>query len=260
MPGAALLNFLQFVIAASGLAGAFKLWRTGLSKKYRALVAYLLFSGLYSVSLLIFFPGFQSPAYVIFWEITQPLTWFFSVWLILELYTLILEKHKGLATFGRWVQYAGFGLATLMSLLVMAPQIRVAGHGSKAVFAYYYAVERGIDCGMLVFLLVILFWLTQYPVPLSRNVLVHSFVYTTLFFADSLALFARMFFGMQLWAPAAMALNLVFALCLLAWLIFLTPKGEEIRMRLLRFSAEDEKRVLAQLESLNRTLLRVGRR
>jgi hypothetical protein len=260
MPGAALLNFLQFVIAASSLAGAFKLWRTGLSKKYRALVAYLLFSGLYSVSVLIFFPGFHSPAYVTFWEITQPLTWFFSVWLILELYTLILEKHKGLATFGRWVQYAGFGLATLMSLLVMAPQIRVAGHGSKAVFVYYYAVERGVDCGMLAFLLVLLFWLTQYPVPLSRNVLVHSFVYTTLFFADSLALFARMFFGMQLWAPAAAALNVVFALCLLAWLILLTPKGEETRMRLLHFSADDEERVLAQLESLNRTLLRVGRR
>ena len=260
MPGAALLDFLQIVIVGACFAGAFKLWRSGLYKKYLALIAYLLFSGLYSVCILIFFPGFRSPAYVVFWEITQPLTWFFSVWLILELYSLILEKHRGLATLGRWAQYVGFTLATLISLLVMMPQIRAGGHVSRAIFTYYYAVERGVDCGMLVFLMVILFWLTQYPVPLSRNVLVHCFIYTTLFFADSLALFARIFFGIQLWASAATALNIVFALCILAWLAFLTPKGEETRMRLLQFSADDEERVLRQLESLNHTLLKVSRR
>jgi hypothetical protein len=260
MPGAALLDFLQFIIVGACFAGAFKLWRTGLSKKYRALIAYLLFSGLYSIAILTFFRNFHTPAYRLYWDVTQPLTWFFSVWLILELYSLILEKHKGLATLGRWAQYAGFSLATVISLVVMMPQIRAGSQGSKAIARYYYAVERGVDCGMLVFLLVILFWLTQYPVPLSRNVLVHSFVYTTLFLTDSLALFARMFFGTQLWASAATALNVVFALCLLAWVILLTPKGEETRMRLLHFTADDEERVLAQLESLNRTLLRVGRR
>src|SRR5579871_4587418 len=158
MPGAALLNFLQLVIAGACFGGVFKLWHIRLHNKYRALIAYLLFSGLYSIAILTFFRNFHTHAYRLYWDVTQPLTWFFSVWLILELYSLILEKHKGLATFGRWVQYAGFGLATLLSLLVMAPQIRVAGHGAKALFAYYYAVERGVDCGMLVFLLVILFW------------------------------------------------------------------------------------------------------
>jgi hypothetical protein len=260
MPSAALTDFLQFVIACACLASAIKLWWTGLSRKYRALTAFLLFISVSSVCIPIFFRNLNSPDYRLYWEVTQPLTWFFSVWLVLELYALILEKHKGLATFGRWVQYVGFGLATLISLLVMMPQIQAAGNGSKAVFVYYYGVERGVDCGILVFLLVILFWLTQYPVPLSRNVLVHSFVYTTLFFANSLGLFARVFFGIQLWYSAATTLTVVFALCILAWLVLLTPKGEETRMRLLHFSTDDEERVLQQLESLNRTLLKVSHR
>jgi hypothetical protein len=260
MPGAALTDFLQFIIVGACYAGAVKLWRNGLGKKYRALIAYLLFSGFYSACILIFFRNPNSPAYSLYWKLTQPLTWFFSIWLILELYSLILERHKGLATLGRWAQYAGFSAATLISLLVMMPQIQANGHRSKAIYTYYNAVERGVDCGMLVFLVVILFWLTQYPVPLSRNVLIHSFVYTTLFFADSLGLFAQMFFGAELWRSAAAILTLVFALCILAWAFLLTPKGEEIRTRLLQFNADDEERVLGQLEALNRTLLKVSRR
>jgi hypothetical protein len=252
-------SFLQVFIVVACFASAVKLWRTGLFKRYRALTAYLLSSWLYSVCILVFFHDFHSPAYKLWWEIFQPLTWVFSVWLILELYSLILEKHKGLATFGRWVQYVGFGLATLISVLVMAPQLHQGGHGSSSIVAYYLAIERGVDCGMLVFLLVILFWLTQYPVPLSRNVLVHSFVYTTLFFTNSLGMFAQMFFGVQLRQSADTVLTAIFVLSLLAWAILLTPKGEEIRMRLLHFSPEEEERVLQTLESLNRTLLRVSR-
>jgi hypothetical protein len=260
MPGAALINFLQLLISAASCSGAIKLWHTGLSRKYQALTVYLLFTFLSSVSLLIFFHDFRSPAYKIYWEIYQPLTWFFSVWLIVELYSLILEKHKGLATLGRWVQYVGFSAATLISLLVMLPQVRSGGHRSRAITTYYYAAERGVDCGMLVFLLVILLWLTQYPVPLSRNVLTHSFIYTALFFTNSLGLFVQMFFGTEHWRPGATALTAIFVLCLLAWAILLTPKGEEIRTRLLQFRAEDEERVLQQLEALNRTLLKVSRR
>lgn len=255
-----MIDFLQLLIGITCFVSALKLWRIGLSKRYRALTAYLLSSCLISLCTLIFFRDFKSPAYKLYWEIYQPLTWVFSVWLILELYSLILEKHKGLATFGRWVQYAGFSLSTVISLLVMTAQVRAGAHGSNAIVAYYLAVERAVDCGMLVFLLIILFWLTQYPVPLSRNILVHSFVYSTLFFANSLGMFAQMFFGLQLRQSAGTVLTVMFALCILAWLVFLTPKGEEVRMRLLHFSADDEERVLAQLESLNRTLLRVGRR
>jgi hypothetical protein len=259
MSSTALNDSIQYLICALSLLAIVKLWRTGLYRKYLALLAFLIFTLFLSLSILVLFKNSNSPVYRTFWEVTQPFSWLFSVWVVLELYSLILERHKGLATFGRWIQYAGFAVSTLISLLVMLPQIPVDARRGRIVIIYYYGIERGVDFGMLVFLLFILAWLTQYPVPLSRNVIVHSFVYTTLFLTNSIAMFARIFFRTQLWEAIVPVMTGIFALCVLTWLIFLTPKGEEIRVRLPRFSTEHEERVLEQLETLNRTLLKISK-
>jgi hypothetical protein len=54
------------------------------------------------------------------------------------------------------------------------------------------------------------------------------------------------------------ALMGVSALCILAWLIFLTPKGEDVRVNIPHFAPENERRVLYHLDALNSTLLRVS--
>jgi hypothetical protein len=258
MSGAA-FNLLQAVTIIISFLVSINLWRTGLHKRYKALVAYLLFSVIYSLGALFFWQNYNSRAYRAYWEICQPLTWLFSIWVVLELYSLILERHKGLATLGRWVQYAGFATSVLVSFLALLPKIQNGANRANAIVLYYYPVERGIDCGMLVFLLIILLWLTQYPVPLSRNVVLHSFVYTTLFFTNSLGVFAQMLFGANPSPMLALVLDGLFVVCILAWLLFLTPKGEEIRMTVPRFSEEHEARVLDQLEMINRSLLRISK-
>jgi hypothetical protein len=260
MSSAAFSNILQYIIGGISFLPILKLWYTGLYKRYVALFSFLLFSLVYSLSVLVLFRDYRSQAYQTYWEICQPLTWLFSVWVVLELYSLILERHKGLATFGRWIQYAGFTISTAVSLLVMLPQVKAGANGAGAVALYYYPIERGVDCGMLVFLLFILVWLTQYPVPLSRNVVVHSFAYTALFFANSFGLLAQMFFGLQLSLVLTILLDGVLVACSLAWLLLLTPKGEEIRVRVPQFSAEHEARVLEHLEALNRTLLEISKK
>jgi hypothetical protein len=260
MSSAAFDHVLPYIVPISGLLPLVKLWQTGLYKRYKALTAFLIFLSIYCFGILDFNNNYLSPTYKLYFEIMQPLTWLFSILVVLELYTLILERHKGLATFGRWIQYAGLTVSTLLSLLVMLPRIEAGpSHGNELVL-YYYTVERGVDCGMLVFLLFILIWLTQYPVALSRNVVVHSFVYSVLFLSNSLGMFAQVFFGYQLSSLLSEMLQVVLVLCLLAWLIFLTRKGEEIRVSLPQFSAEHEERVLQQLETLNRALLQISRK
>ena len=256
MSGASITNILQYAVAAlSGLAGL-KLWRTGLHRRYPALLAFLLPNPMLSFGFLVS----SVPAYVTYWKILQPFTWLFSVWVVLELYTVILEKHKGLATFGRWMQYAGFAVSTLVSVLALLPRIRAGSSPADPMVVYYYAIERGVDCGMLVFLLVLMVWLTQYPVPLSRNVVIHSFAYTALFLSNSVGLFSQAFFGFELSRPVTLALTGVFGLCILTWLIFLNAKGEETRVTVLHFTPEQEERVLRQLETVNQALLKLSRR
>jgi hypothetical protein len=259
MSSAAFNHIFPYVICVICFLATVKLWRIGLHKRYKALVSFLLFFFIDLLIVSIFFQNYRSPAYRTYWEISQPLTWFLSVWVVLELYALILERHKGLATFGRWIQYAGFTVSTIVSLLVMLPQIQT-GERANAIASYYYPIERGVDCGMLVFLLFILVWLTQYPVPLSPNVVVHSFAYTVLFFANSLGLLAQVFFGLQLTPLLYAVLNGVLLMSILMWLLFLTPQGEEAQVRVTRFSPEHEARVLEHLEALNHTLLQISRK
>lgn len=231
MSGASITNILQYFVAAlSGLAGL-KLWRTGLSRRYPALLAFLALNLTLSFGFLVS----SAPVYVTCWKVLQPFTWLFSVWVVLELYSVILEKHKGLATLGRWMQYAGFAVSTLVSLLALLPRIRESNSRADPILVFYYAIERGVDCGMLVFLLLLLVWLTRYPVPLSRNVVIHSLVYTALFLSNSVGLFGQAFFGLTLSRPVTLALTAVFGLCILTWLILLNANGEEIRVTVSHF-------------------------
>jgi hypothetical protein len=256
MSGASITSLLQYFVAGlSGLA-ALKLWRTELYRRYPALFGFLLFVSLLSLAFL----ASSVPVYVTCWKVLQPFTWLFSVWVVLELYSVILEKHKGLATLGRWMQYAGFTVSTLVSLLALLPRIRAGTRQADPVLVYYYGIERGVDCGMLVFLLLLLVWLTHYPVPLSRNVVTHSFVYTALFLTNSVGLFGQAFFGFTLSRPVTLALTAVFGLCILTWLTLLNANGEEIRVTVSHFSAEHEERVLQQLDAVNEALLRLSTR
>jgi hypothetical protein len=256
MSGAAITSILQSSVAALSALTGIKLWRTKLHGRYPALLSFLLLN----LVLSLVFLTCSASGYMTYWKILQPLTWLFSVWVALELYTVILEKHKGLATFGRWIQYAGLVLSTVVSLLALLPRIRAGANGADPILIYYYAIERGVDCGMLVFLLFLLVWLTQYPVPLSRNIVIHSFAYTALFLSNSIGLFAQAFLGFELSLPVTLTLTGVFGLCILTWLIFLNAKGEEIRVTVAHFTEEHEERVLKQLEAVNQALLKLSHR
>jgi hypothetical protein len=258
MSSADLTKWLQFLILISCALATAKIFQTGIYKRYRALLGFLLLVFLDTLLSLFVFSDLHSPAYLIQWEIFQPVTWVFSVWVVLELYSLILEKHRGLSTLGRWIQYLGFTTATVVSLVAMVPQMQ-PGSQPHPLVAYYNAIERGVDCGMLVFLVVILAWISRYPVPLSRNVVVHSVVYTVLFLSNTAGFFTQVLFGWQLSRAMNTVLLAVFGLCVLAWFFLLSRKGEDIRVTVPRFTPEQEERILSQLDALNQTLLKASR-
>jgi len=231
-----------------------------LYRRYRALASFLIFVSIVELLIFFFFRDSHSPLFLTLWYVQQPLTWFFSVWMVLELYALILQKHKGLTTLGRWVQYAGFSLATLISLLAMWPKVQGdTNHWGPLAESSYLAVERGVDCGMLVFLVVILIWIGWCPVPIGRNVLIHAATFSALFLSNSIGFFSQVLFGYHTTAPIDLALTAIFAACVISWLILLSPKGEEIRVTLVRFTPEQEERILRHLESLSKTMLKVSR-
>ena len=194
------------------------------------------------------------------WIVTEPMLWFFYILLVLELYSLILEAHKGLYTIGRYALWCALTLAVLSSGASLLPPYAGAFYPSR-IMGFYLLTERGLLFSLVIFLLLILGFLSRYPVSLSRNVLIHSGVYSIFFLAGSTTFLIRTLLGYEVARPVNTALTGIAAACTLAWATLLSRQGEAVR-RTVRatWDPEEEGRLIGQLSSLNTTLLRVARK
>jgi hypothetical protein len=127
---------------------------------------------------------------------------------------------------------------------------------------YYYAlIERGIETSLAIFLLLLLMLVAWFPVPLSRNLLIHCCVYTTYFFANNVINLFWHLGGTDANYWTSMSRFGVALGCYFCWAFYLSRSGEDRTASLhLGRSPLEEKRLLSQLEGLNATLLRTTRK
>ena len=256
MPGSALVLSLEAVSAIGSGLVALKLFLSGLHRRYRILFAYLICRVPYIGCSL--FLDVNSSFYQKFFIVTELLFWPFYILLVLELYRLVLEQYKGVYTLGRWAMYSATAVSVTISLLSLLPRITPAMPQRSRIIGYIYATERGIDFSLAIFILLILFLLSRFPVPLSRNVAVHAVVYSIFFLSNTLGLLLHSAFGLQLKNEVNMFLMGTSSACVVAWLVLLNAKGEEVRVTTLRFGRADQERILLQLNALNDTLLKAS--
>jgi hypothetical protein len=257
MPGSALVNSLIILSAAGSLATAIKLFWTGLFRRYRFFFVYLIFR-LFSSSIPLLL-DYRSRLYLRVFLVMEPVSWILFALMLLELYRLVLDRHRGLYTLGRWAMYFAMVVSILVSVLSLLPKIRPSMGYEDRLLGYTIAAERGIYLSLATFLVLILLFLTRYPVPLSRNVIVHAAVFSVYFTSNTLILLARALFGLRFNETASGFLLAISVLCVYAWLVLLSPRGEEVRVQLPHFGPEHEERILRQLDAINATLLRVSR-
>ena len=256
-PSAALTSFFSLVsLVGSALVGV-KLFYLHLNRKYPVFSAYCFFRAAY-LAYFLTFSDFRSAAYLKFWVATEPIIWVFYVLLVMELYSLVLENHKGLYTLGRWAMYVSLAVSLTVSGLTMMAGWTAANVKRSLLLAYFFAIERGIVFSLLLFLLIALFFLSRYPVPLSRNVVLHSLAYSALFLSNTLGLFVRSVLGVTVSRAVSLSLMAVSSVCILVWLVFFDAEGERSPMKLPRLDPMEEERVLSQLATLNSTVLKIS--
>ena len=256
MPSHALVLFFEWVsLLAAGLT-ALKLFRSELYRRYRFFFVYLVSLVPYDICLLVL--DVHSGLYQEFWTVTTPLFWILYVLVVFELCGLILEKHKGIYTLGRWAMYLGIAVAVILSLLSLLPHITPATLQRSRIMGYILATERGVDFSLAIFILLILLFLSRYPVLLSRNVVVHSVVFSLFFLSNTLGLLLYSVFGLHINGEINLFLMGICSACMVGWLVLLNTKGEEVRLSTLQFGRGDEERILLELDSLNETLLRAS--
>jgi hypothetical protein len=242
------------VIALVGFAFALlRLWHSGLVRRYPYLAIFLVFRVFH------YFPYFFLPAtaYRYFFYADMVPAFLTSMMTVRELIGLILERHKGLYTVGRWAMYACIAVSGVISLLSLLLQ---GNQTTTWIRKYVFPIDRGLHLGLLVFLILMMLWLSRYPVHLSRNIITHACLYTSYFLGSTLGTALATFFGVQLGGLAELGRLSVAPVCAWLWFVLLSAKGEEVHMSVPRFSQEDEERMLFKLDTLNATLLKATRK
>ena len=250
----------MFFQVASGVFAALtagKLFHTGLYTRYRAFFWYMLFRVFEGAwpSLV----DIKSDLYAYIWGPTELISLILYILVVLELCRLVLEKHKGLYTLGRWAIYFGMAISVALSILSLLPRIKPNMPQRSKYLGYIIATDRGVTFCMAIFLILMLFLINRYPVRLSRNVILHAALYTVFFLANTLDMILARVFGLPHYAAIDTGRMIVSCLCLLSWFLFLSPKGEETEGHIPVFRPEHEERLLYQLNAINTTMLKISR-
>ncbi len=257
LAGIDLLMVFRGVILIGIAFLAARLYSTGPFRRYRVFWAYLLFWISRSVVLLNL--NVKSALYAKLWIVSEPILWLFYILLVLELYSLVLENHKGLYSLGRWSLYGALGLSLLVSMLIFIPAAS-GPYARSVVLPYLFLFERGLFCSLVVFLLAALFLVTRYPIRLSRNVIIHSVVYSVFFLSNTLGSLFLSVLGSDIARTVNVCTTVGSAICVAIWLGFINAEGETVTATMPRvWRPGQEERLVGQLNDLNNALLRAAR-
>lgn len=269
MPGTALLvSFFQVVAIVGSALTVLKLVTSGLYRRYRIFFVYFVFRVPYMICSLILAnltglqggDGNRSFAYFYLYFYSEPLLVLFYILVVSELYRLVLERYKGLSTVGRWAMYGAVAISTTISVLTLLHKIAPKLPEPSKWLMYEIGAERGVDLALVIFILLIVWFLSRYPITLSRNVVVHTVIYSIFFLLSVLVLLWRTMLGHNPTDIFNLIATAISAVCALAWSLLLSAKGEEVQVHHPELRPDSEERILEQLEMLNATLLKVSRK
>ena len=153
-----------------------------------------------------------------------------------------------------------FSVAIVIAALTLYPDF--SSRDTTYIALFYTAVfERAVSSVLLVFLAIIAGFLVWFPVPLSRNTIVHAIAFGMYFSAAAILLLLRNVGGPDVLRVMSTVNLVVQNLSLVAWILFLTKRGER-RVVVFghRWRPEQGDELIRQLDAINDSLMRMGRK
>ena len=204
---------------------AWHFYSIGLHRIYRAFYFSVLLSIAKSAALYPF-PA-TSSAYRQIWTVTAPLTWLAYVFVVLELYGLVLKHYKGIYSIGRWFFFAAVAVSAVVSSLTVMLSATGGTLANHPLLYHFALIERGITTSLALFLLLLLGIVAWFPVPISTNLLTHSMVYSFNFLVSNVVALYWHTGGPPAAAIGSMINLIVAMICSACWLFLMTREGEE---------------------------------
>jgi hypothetical protein len=246
---------LLYASAAIAAFAAVRLVYLGLAKLQPALFLFLLLNA--TGSFVLIFPSPKSPAYFYTYVIYEAVAWCVNVAAVRELFALILDDYPGIRTAGRWMMYAAVTIATFAFLIVTVFFWDGGAQGRGGIF-YVLSADRYIRSSLAIVIVILLLFLSRYPLHLHRNKYVSSYFCGAIFLMESTANLLDTL-SPKLFSHSVDTAQLsVTCLLFLGWGLSLRREVYVLPEPKIRIPEEDD--LLFELESMNRTLAGVGRR
>ncbi|MGH9558520.1 MAG: hypothetical protein ACRD30_04710, partial [Bryobacteraceae bacterium] len=181
-----------------------------------------------------------------------------AVFVILELYRITLAGSPAIATFGQ--KAVGLVLAAAAALAILGLALdRSVPPGQSWLLHRFYSFERTMDIWMLIFLVIVISFMSYFPVKMKRNSVFYIWGFAVLFFSQSAGLLA-LNWAPTLRDPINIAMLALSSSCLVVWLFALQRKGEE-RITIVGHSWNPAamEHLTGQLAAINARLMRASR-
>jgi hypothetical protein len=235
-----------------------KLWLAGLIKLYKLLFCYLACDFLASVGGL--FIPFRSAAYSHYYFSVQTLKIVVAAFMLIEIYSLALERTPALARFGRNVVGYILLAAAAIPLVVLWANHSAVAHPYLRSFLLF---EQTMDATMAIFLILISMFMAWFPVRMRRNVIVFigGFILWALSRSAAVYIVNRWFSNPQIKHAFGIVQMGVDVACLTLWLFGLRREGEA-RTSVVGhlWNRAEAERLTEQLDAVNHELERLRRR
>ena len=208
--------------------------------------------------------------YRITWISGTVIGWVLLLCMVYALLQEILAELPGILRFSRKLLNITFIAAIALSLITSRlDEVMARSNGYLAAVVspigravtIAFDLDRVISTVALLVLLVILAFVLWFPVQIPRNLVIFSIGLVVYFAANTALLLTRGLWSKQSYFLVSTVIAFVLSACYAYWTIFITRLGEARSVRIGHgWRAQEQERLVGQLETLNASLLRAARR
>jgi hypothetical protein len=235
----------------------FRLIQLQLHKVYPVFLTFLCIPLVLQTIGVLYGPG--SLPFLVGFAILEPIRNVFYILVVWELFDVIFRNYAGLRSLSRWAMGIGAVIAPAGLILTIIASSSTSFTSSRFV-RLAIRFERGITFGLVIFIVIMLYFISRYPIKLPRNSLVLVILYGLWFLGDSAVLLSAGFLSSRYRHIVNDALSVLEVGSYLGWAVLLSKDGECRESRIHRhISPENEKILIGELVAMNGLLLRAAR-
>ena len=249
-------NFMLLSQAAAAAFAAARLLHFHLRRRFPLLYSYLLVIAFLDILLSVL--PHKSKAYFNVFLAGTPLSWCAAAMAVFEMFVLIFRDYPGLRTVGKWALHLALAISVVAALSTTQAPYAHESPRTRWLFNEMQ-LDRAIHFGLAVVIIVLMFFLSRYPLKLDRNTYVATGFFSAMFLAQgSVRLFDMLTPKLYLYAadnPEIVFVTLCFLGC--GIMVHATTTTAPVPVP---GNKRRETELLQQLESMNDMLSRSIRR